>query len=378
VKKIVGLTVAVLLAGCGGSEEFVFQSPQTNPPVLSATISNPAGQAAPGVLVVAQERTTGRQYERLSGADGTVALSLPAGVYDIALDREGDATTSTCFYGPVTVSGPTQRVFVLQSAAGLPATRVFGVLSRTATARLANQPIVLRPGACLGDVTGIDWAAPLTATTDQEGAFSLDLPSEDSYALDLEILQNNVVDEFVDVFKREKPCYLELFTEESEVENLLRCNQSDLGPELNGQSVLAQGVVVVDKPFDSCVIDTATNQMVMEGAILPPGADREAPYLSDLVPSVPSDSNYDNLIGLMTTRGPVGDDGCKILVDSDHAWYWGKYAVHVNPDRPSSFTFVDQTGAQYHLGIDNADNVWHKVSYNSSRPPIQSLRYSVD
>ena len=380
-KKLLGCALALFVSGCGSSTDFVVQNsaPNSASSTLSSLVTDPQGAAAQGVRVIAQERSSGRQFEGVTAPDGTILLSLPAGVYDVGLDREGDSSSATCFYGPVIVEGPVQRSFVLQSSGGLPAGRVFGTLFRTPGVAFANQKLVLRPGAVLGDITGIDWSAPATLTTDENGRFSADLASGHEYALDLELYDGaDNLDEFIDISKRDKPCYVEFSTDESSVNNRFRCNESDLADSFPQRAISAQTITPVEvRPFSSCFIDTSKDLMVMEGASLPPLSGSSPQYLSDLVPSVPVDSNYDKLIGLMTTRGPVGDDGCQLLVDTDHAWYWGNYAVHVNPDRPSNFTFFDNTNDHYNLGIDNADNIWHRVSYRSSNPAIQKLQYSV-
>jgi len=379
-KKILGLVASLIVAGCGSNasvQDFsgVPQSSGATAPQLLALVRSAQGAPVGGVRVVAQDRTTSWQVEGISGADGSVFLDLPAGAYDVGLDNEGDLGTATCFYGPVVVTGKTQREFILRSSEGRPPGQIFGELSLTPGVKTALRQLTVRPGAAKNLPAGVDGKSPLTTTTDAQGRFALTLPAGSEFALDLDVFDGaNQLDEFIDISKREKPCYVEFTTEEIPVENALRCNQAPVAPTSKAAG-LAGAAKPVNQKFTRCFIDPPNNgTMVMDGGNLPPGGDQS--LLRDLVPSIPSDSNFSKLIGLMSN--PEGTD-CSIRVDTDHAWYWGTYAVHVNPDRASNFVFFDDTGDQYSLWISDVFptrlGAWHRVSYNSSKPSINKVTY---
>lgn len=378
-KNVLGLVTSLILVGCGSNSAVQEVSGATQSsgaaPQLAALVRNAQGVPVSGVRVVAQDRITSQQVEGISGADGSVFLDLAEGVYDVGLDREGDPETATCLYGPVMVNGKTQREFVLRSSEGRPAGQIFGELSLTPGVKTALRRVVVRPGSAKNLPAGVDGKAPLTTTTDAQGRFAVTLPANTEFAVDLEVFDGtNNLDEFIDIAKREKPCYVEFATEQSAVENTLRCNQSPVAPTTR-TAALAGAVKPTNIHFTRCFIDPANNgTMVMDGGNLPPGGGQS--LLKDLVPSVPNDPNFGKLIGLM--ENPDGTD-CSILVDTDHAWYWGTYAVHVNPDRAADFVFFDASPDSYSLWVSDAIptrlGVWHRVSYNSSKPAIIKVTY---
>ena len=149
-KKLLGCALALFVSGCGSSTDFVVQNsaPNSASSTLSSLVTDPQGAAAQGVRVIAQERSSGRQFEGVTAPDGTILLSLPAGVYDVGLDREGDSSSATCFYGPVIVEGPVQRSFVLQSSGGLPAGRVFGQSPQPGATIEAGDDVTLIVSGC--------------------------------------------------------------------------------------------------------------------------------------------------------------------------------------------------------------------------------------
>jgi hypothetical protein len=312
----------------------------------------------------------------MTDSTGTVSLSLSSGVYDIALDQESEPGTATCFYGPVTVSGSTTRSFLLHDTEGQPPTRIFGKLLREQGVPAGGERLTLRTGAGRLEEGATSLPAPVEVVTDEDGQYRVDMPT--ALAIDLEMEDGT----FIDFAKREKPCYLEFATDETTVQNRLRCNESD--PALFRSEISAQSSGGnVNQKFTGAVYDNQTHTVTLTGGLLPPGGGQA--YVRDLLLQVldftPADNSENEQSLTQACRdelylddGP-GMQGCSIRVDTDHAWYWGKYAIHINPPLPASFSFQDQTGDGYGLSVDEAKNKWHRVSYRSSRPAVTEMYY---
>lgn len=361
---VFGLVLAMGLAGCGSSSDVEVQTvsnPGAITPQLSGTVRSEAGGLVSGVRVVAQERTTRQEWEVVSGADGRFAVNLPAGTYDVGLDLEGDASTATTFYGPLTVGTRLQKELVLHSAQGHATSELFGRIFLRPGIPAAGRNVAAVIGAELGqDQAGT--TAPVTATTSTDGSFSLNLPTSNEVAVDVEVYDaNNALDEFIDISKRDKACYVEFVTEDSNVENTLRANQSELTsgalPQVRAQST---GVTPFTIAFQSGTSFTLSNGLIPVEA-----TSASIPQLSSNFPAPADQTNFQgNLVNW------------SVYIGTNGSW-WHKYAANVFVNLPATWYFTDQNNTTNKLSVSGYDvslGGAAKVSYNSSKPNIQAIR----
>jgi hypothetical protein len=373
-KKLFGLALVLTLAGCGDSADFEEQLVNQNVvrPSLSGQVLAEDGSALAGVTVVAQERTTNQEVRVTSGADGSFQANLPAGVYDVLLDKDGDPTTATSFYGPVKVNTAVQQSFTLRDAGGRSASTVFGKILSRPGVPAAGRTIVLRPGFILADV---DEGAfqPVQGTTDAEGNFSLELSTSEETAFDLDVQEaGGGLDEFIDLSKVDKACYAEFSVDENSTENAFRSNQSPppAVDVLAAQNVSAQASPFLLIPFDlNFIPDDGGTAVFSNGGVGGTGQT----VLANAAKSVPQDPTYDKLIGLV--------ERTSIAVDDTGSRFWSN-AVYVNPDTETLWHFTDAGNDTYSLYVFNTNNAgdpnfqnWHVVHYNSLEPGITRITF---
>ena len=351
------------LAGCGSSSDLEVPAADNvlqPTPQLSGAVRSETGGLVTGVRIVAQERTTREEWEAVSGADGKFAVKLPAGTYDVGLDLEGDSSTATTFYGPITVSSSLQADLVLHSAQGRADSELFG--------RILLNPGVPATGrtvtAVISAELGQDQAgnlAPVSTTTAADGSFSLNLPTSREVALDLEVYDaNDALDEFIDISKRDKACYVEFVTEESNVENTLRANQSELDSSAT-PSVRAQSGGVT--PFTIAFQNVSS--FTLSNGLMPVNSSGTIPQLAANFPAPADQTNFQgNLVNW------------SVLIDTNGSW-WHKYAANVFVNLPATWYFTDENNVTNKLGVSGFDVSLGgacKVSYNSSRPNIKAIK----
>lgn len=368
-KKFVGLVLGLMLVGCGGSGDASLDNPQLNPgggqsSGLSGQVLSQSGAPLDGVRMILQNRATRQDTEVVSGAGGRFSVQLGSGVYDVGLDLEGDPTTATAFYGPVAVGPGGQRDFVLPQSAGRPVGQVFGTIFTQQGTAAGNRRVDVTPGFIAKSDPVSGSGAAQSTITDAQGRFSADLGSGAEFGLDIDVFDaQGALDEFVDVGKLQKPLYVEFAVEQSEVENLLRANESSLDGQGIAGSVAAQAAI---QKFNNSAFQGA--QLVLSDGNVPPDTGKN--LLKDLTNGTLDDSNFDKLIGLF--------DRTHMLV-SNKGFLWWKHSVNVDPDTGSDWYFRDATGDEYSVLIFNAQGsgAYHWVSYNSSNPSIVRVAFSI-
>lgn len=357
-------TVLMAVAGCGSSASIELPpgGGAFSPPALSGTVRDERGVVQQGALVIAQERKTRQTARVTSGADGSFQMSLAAGVYDVMVDREADQSVATSYYGPISINSSVQEELVLRDSGGRGPEQVFGKIFLQTGVPAASRQIILRPGAIMGDAPD-DAAQEQVGVVAGDGSFSLSLATGSESALDLEVFDDQgALDEFIDIGKREKPCYVEFAVEQSPVENVLRCNLADPPPAETPRSVLGQ--IFNFSKFDTRV-DGA--ELYLENGLLTPPSDSIP--MSDIVNSLPGGGDA-KLIGVIEFTNIAAEDG-----KEKGYWFW-RYAVEVNPDRDTVWHFTDETDESYSLYCFNtANKPYHVVNYNSGRPALKVIRW---
>lgn len=377
-KKFIAITLALALAGCGSSNDFVQQG--SNQPgssnSLSGRVLSPNGTALAGVNVVVQERTSNETIGVTSGDDGNFILNLPPGVYDVTLDKEGDFTTATSFYGPVTVNSAVQRSFTLQGAGGRNAASVFGKIVSGDGTPEANRSVLLRPGFILADAEEQDFV-PVQGVTDANGNFDLQLNTPDGTAFDLELQgSGGALQEFIDIKKMEKPCYAEIGLGTGSTTNVFRCNQSPppSGVAVASQAALARQSPFVLLPFELGYTDENGGTAVFDDGGIGGTGQR---LLREITRNGVPDNGPDKLVGVISnpdheTSIALDDNGSKLYTN----------IIYVNPDRPTYWKFTDERNDTYTLWVINTNNSddpsvknWHWVTYSSLEPGIKKISF---
>ena len=356
------LSAVLLFSGCGDSDQTSSQGAlgsSTFPTGLSGQIIDEGGQAQAGGRVIANERTSDAKVEGVSGSDGRFQLSLPAGVYDVGIDRAGDSSTATCFYGPVSVASFTNQDLILRSARGRAAHEVWGQLYLTPGVPAASRKINLRSGHFA------DPEAPeaVSGVTSGQGSFSLLLSSEQELGLDLEVFNGaGQFDEFIDIGKLSKPCYLEFSTELPVAANRLRSDQADIDSEVvQAQASPPDGFQLFNHLESKPDPMGGPAELLLTQGLLPVSSYTYQIFDGIMTPAI--QQQFDTYRGLVAS-GPL-------RVDKNGSWWW-TYAVNIKPDQKSYWQFEDQTGDDYSLSV-YITSYWHKVSYNSSKPEIQGV-----
>lgn len=358
------LLTAALLPGCGSSpNDIVSNNFVSNTPVstdggfnLRGRIVNEQGEGQSGVRLIANERTSDAKIETISGPGGQYQLSLPAGVYDVGLDRPGDAQTATCFYGPLTPDLPVSDL-VLHSSNGQPAGTVSGKLWLRPGVPASNRKVSLRSAHLTGPQTPLS----LTTTTAFDGTFRQVLSSQKEIGVDVEVfdsLQN--FDEFIEIGKLSKPAYVEFFTELPVATNRLRSDETD-APERLDLAAKAGEFTLFDKLDTRPDPQGGPGYLVFSQGLLPVSKTQYTFFDGIITPPVALQFNkYRGLVA----SGPI-------RVDRNGSWWW-TYAVNIKPDSRSYWLFEDETTDQYSLSVYLTSS-WHKVSYNSDKPNIQGI-----
>ena len=372
---LLGLVVAAFwFTGCGSGDVNVSSFSSSGNPAsgdvrVSGRVVSEGGSGLPGVRLIANERTSDAKVETVSGPDGSFDVSLPAGVYDIGMDRTGDSQTATCFYGPIPLVSDLRRDLVLRSSNGKAAGTVFGKLLLQPGVPAANRRFNLRSG----HLSGANTPQSQSFSTAADGSFEQVLSSEEELGLDIEVFDGQgVFDEFIDIGKLKKPAYVEFATELPLAANRLRSDESD--PPLPTPVSSKAGDFT---PFNSLqsVPDPTNgpNLLVFRDGLLPvDGVER---HFFDGA----NDQQTGVATGLMTQAVALQFNAYRgyavsglIKIAKNGSWWW-TYGINVNPDSSSYFEFEDQTTDVYKLHVFVSGLYWHKVSYNSSQPDIQGM-----
>lgn len=365
VSRKIAFLLGLLISGCGGSGESGLETGPTqgtgSTTSLTGKVTSEGGAPIGGVRVVVHERISNAKFIGESADDGSFTLYVPAGVYDLGLDKENDSTTATCFYGPLDTAGTLPSTYILRSSGGRSADRVFG--------KLWLQPGNPAPSRKLTLVADHGHGrrrrpANVTARTQADGSFELTLPVTDELGLNLEIYDGSeLLDEFVDFGKLEKPAYLELASEQSPVENVLRIGQTlptgAAGPADN------VGGEVHNFNFN----ESQRRGFVMDNGRIP--VDNTTRKVYDLLQN--PDYGATNLFKL-------GPQPSQIRLASDGFWFW-RYAIHVGYLPSGQYYFTDESPDIYSLWISSGTIFpldWHKVSFNSKAPRIVRIEKEDD
>lgn len=378
-RRLLCVALASVMIGCGSTNDVSLQSGGSVAQAGAATtllagkVVDERGGAVAGVSVVVHERTTNLKAEGVSGADGSFSLAVPSGVYDLGLDKNGDPLTASCFYGPIDTATAQSQNFVLRDSNGRPVNQVFGKIWLQPGVAATNRQVTLRPSIELVD-NDMEVPPPVSTNTANDGSFNLQVASNREVGLDVEVHDaGGVLDEFIDVGKRDKPCYAEFITEQSPVENRLRANQSEL-PVPTGPSKTAGAVTGVAVAFIqfTAVLPVQGGLAILRDGQLP--VDGITRLLKDIVSGgTPNDSDNSKLWGVLEFG--------YIRLAANGAW-WYKYAVNVYTDRETRWSFTDFTNDSYSLWIINTNGDptgagMHKVSYNSSNPILKRIQYKL-
>ena len=364
---LISLTLAgVLIAGCGSS----FTSTGDNGSPLNGSLSSglsgrvlgETGGGQAGVRLVVHERTSNYKGETISNSDGIFQLTLPPGVYDLGLDREGDSQTATSFYGPVTVTGQESQNFVLRASNGRPNGQIFGQLFLKSGVPAANRKVNLRSAHLPRNADGSMPAQSVSGTTGADGTFQLELSSDRELGVDIEAFDaNGNFDEFIDIGKLSKPAYVKFQTETQSPANRLRSDESETTLAANQTSrptdfaPYSQFFAPPPSWSNGLIPVSSYNYQMFDEIQTQEAADRVFDYLQVSDVSVPS--------GLLR-------------VDRNGSWWW-KYAVNVHTGDTGLYEFTDETGDTYRLTIfQQLVTYTHKVSYNSKMPIINQIEWS--
>ena len=363
------------LAGCGASENPITPQGQTasdSLSFLSGSVRGQRGEPLVGVRMVAMERTTGEQAEVVTRADGSFYLVVPRGVYDVALDHEGDLRTATAFYGPVVVTTGVDQEFALPDAIGHSSREVFGKVSLESGLPAANRALTSRPGFIASARQNSPLPGVQSAITSADGSFSMLLDSEKEIALDLEVADaKGELFEWLDMAKREgKPCYVELVTGGSTARNVLRCFEAEDPTELSSDVVLQAANPVTISPFtySSFTIDQKNGALLQYGE-LPIGTEKD--HITDIVSNPPNPNDVDDSINQLF------QSSIKVLKKK---WLWYDYSIYIKVPNEllgpgdNLWSFTDRTRDSYLLYIYTT--LWsHRVSYNSDDPNIIEMSF---
>lgn len=312
--------------------------------------------------VVAHERTTDLKREGFTESDGTFNLGVLDGVYDLGFDKEGDLATATCFYGPVTTG---QADYILYSTNGRSQEKVFGRIWLQPGVPAVQRKVNLVSAHGRGDG---DRPADIAGRTEADGSFEISLSLDNERALDLEVYDGEEqLDEFVDFGKLSKPCYIEIATEQTAVENVLRAGES--GPDTSPIALQTNaGLIKFNFAAVRVLINLSGYGFDMTGGSNP--VDGIARKMYDLVRDPGEDAAW-----------VLGNSDMTMKVAANGSWWW-KYAVNLESACSRTYKFTDASPDTYSLWI--ADNALaplfnrHKVSYNSFAPNIVKIHMSPD
>lgn len=362
--RLAALLSLGLWSGCGGSTDTGSISGgnlanSTPSPGLSGRVLSESGAPLEGVQVIVHERTTDLRTRTFSGPGGEFQLPVTTGVYDLGLEDKADPAKANCFFGPITVASPVRQDFVMRNSQGHATDEVFGKIWLTPGVPAANREIKLRPGAQLrgSDLTRL---ASASTRTGPDGSFAVGTGSNLELALDVEIYENAGLDEWVDVAKRAKPCYVEFTTEESSVENRLRCTEHDPATGALAAAAPSENTPKIT-PF--AIRENRSGFAVLKEGLIPVGAPKT--LLSEMMYNGPLDETP---LWRMTKH-------TNIQLSTGSKWGY-QYSVEIKPDRASDWAFTDGTNDSYQLWV--SITLWsHVVSYDSDNPDIKRIDFDL-
>ena len=364
---LISLALAgVLLAGCGNS---LTSTGDNGSPLndslssgLSGRVLGETGGGQAGVRLVVHERTTNYKGETISNSDGSFQLTLPPGVYDLGLDREGDSQTATSFYGPIIVTRQESQNFVLRASNGRPNGQIFGQLFLKPGVPAANRKVNLRSGHLPPNADGSMPSQSVSGTTGADGTFQLQLSSDRELGVDIETFDaNGNLDEFIDIGKLSKPAYVEFQTETPAPVNRLRSDESEITLTANQATKPADFV-----PFSE-FFGPAPNWL---NGLIPVSS-----YNYKMFDEIQTGEVAERVYEFLETTGESVPSGM-LRVDRNGGWWW-TYAVNVHTGDIGVYEFTDETGDTYRLTIfQQLVTYTHKVSYNSKMPDINQIQWS--
>jgi len=385
------LLTSLLLAGCGSSTDVTADTapaPASLPASALARVVDDRGAPVANAEIVLHERVTNLKYVLASDAQGSFALDMPPGVYDVGLNSL-DPNIATCFYGPVTLPAGAGRTFVLHDAGGRPAGTVFGRIDlqpgRPATARR----IVLIPtqtSSTVDPLALLTFPAEVQLQTLADGSFQATLAADGPVGLDVEVYNaDGNLDEIIDVSTLAKPCYLEFAIEESAVINRLRSHESD-GPN---SVVLANAPPAVTRDVRGKLVTKFTAEDLL---------DHRTVFLGGQLTGDPAGQATQYSFPELAESGPVDSllSGNLISVALNGSW-WNHYAVNVYSSVTGvggTYTFADESNTTHTLKFGKTTTVvhgvpglgisipslkipvipaWYKLSYTSKQPTIEVI-----
>ncbi|MBN9417427.1 MAG: carboxypeptidase regulatory-like domain-containing protein [Candidatus Eremiobacteraeota bacterium] len=229
--KLLTLACALYIFGCGSSDSSQgfgqANGSNGNAVTLSGRAVDENGSPLQGIAIKAQDRTSGQEFAIVSNSDGSFQISAPGGVYDVVLDRAGDSQVATSYYGPIVPNSGTTRDFVLHNRGGRANDAIYGKIELTPGSAAAGRQLNFNPGSARNYQGSVLPDSLTKVTTQADGRFEASLGHADEVALDLEIPDaGGALDEWIRIEKLNKPAYVEVATEQSDVENVLRANEN--------------------------------------------------------------------------------------------------------------------------------------------------------
>jgi hypothetical protein len=222
---------AFFIQGCGDDSSDLFVATGGgSAPILSlvqGSVTGPDGSPLVNAQVSVEERTTHFDGLAFTDSNGTYTLSLPPGVYDVAVDGAGNEANG--FFGPIQVQEDIESNFSLLAGDPRPGL-VAGQISVTPGQPAAGRKLrlVAVTATSHDPLVPADVPDDIETTTDAEGRFEVDFGTGQELAFDVEIFEaDGSLDEHVNVIKPPGGLQVSLSADQSPVENVLRAGEWD-------------------------------------------------------------------------------------------------------------------------------------------------------
>ena len=303
---------------------------------IRGAVTDEGGAGLRDVTVIVMERTTDARFETVTDASGRYSLEVHEGVYDIYFDADGFVTE---YCGPIAADEDVTVAESLDSTVGMDDSRLYGMLIDTEGNPLPEVEVI---ASSLAFESGETDSA--TTKTGVNGRFDLAVVGE--LALDLDFIPRVLEEEFVDIAKLDKPCFV-TFVLGTDYPNAHRHNYSE--------GVTASGVrgPVEDRVFQLVWHDAGETVTYRNGRLRVNGG--KLAYTD---------------AGTTCTR--------EVYVRDDGWWPW-EYALHVYSDgnhmNSGRWRFYD--AMQDYCSINIVTTGWHRVNYTSNTPDIVDVSHSL-
>lgn len=339
-------------------------------PTLSGTVVDNAGNTVAGVRVVARERTSDERRETVTRKDGSFTMTPVQGkVYDLALNREGDPSTATCFYGPA-LPGE-DNVWPLQSAIGRDPGEVFGVIRSSHGETVPGRKIYLQPVAIVSLTPGRSARLctefvpqPQSARTHADGSFALRFEPSRELNLNLEVCEkDDSLAEFIDVSGCGKPVYVCIALGRSTIKNADRAGQE---PTLPASSTAAS--------FRRFTLDGRNSDDPM-GTLFRFSLQRGLLPLGSSVAFSGLSARFGPASRALERFDPPGATKSRVVLSRCHQWWRDtdvRFQVSIASDEPCQFVLHESNGSSYQLKCRQNPGT-HFVQYHSNQPDIVRL-----